>query len=398
MLVKIRPLIIALLMAAKKASKVAALAFLAIFPGFYFYHFAVSMYVIPSFLAGWHGPMTLIFAVPLAFSFLAFIFKNRLSVLSDPITLMAGLLLVYTVGWLLINMSLQPNHPGHEELVAAILAMFVYFMTGALLDLDGVRKWLLPCWIIMVLLAVTNVTIGAYMFQTSLETETGSPLYQGLARSFMVVAMAMIALPPGIVARLIVGLFSIAALFVIGARSELYGFILTYAIAELTMSRRNIFRVTMLGLAGLAIALVVTSYLGLLGASRQLLVFDLGADASWNVRNHFEYFARTQIAENPIMGVYGGHWQIEEGGYAHNALSAWVSLGIVGFMLYMALSIVAVTRSFRTIKAVDSAMSRFAFMMALVALVLVIVAKPVFWAFPAMAWALNTRAVRKKLR
>ena len=58
--------------------------------------------------------------------------------------------------------------------------------------------------------------------------------------------------------------------------------------------------------------------------------------------------ALQQIAENPLMGKFGGHVLTEDTGkfakghagrYAHNAFSAWVSYGLAGFLMYVSLTL-----------------------------------------------------------
>ena len=49
-------------------------------------------------------------------------------------------------------------------------------------------------------------------------------------------------------------------------------------------------------------------------------------------------FALNSIAADPIFGEYGSYYVLGSAGkYAHNILSAWVDLGILGFSLLVAL-------------------------------------------------------------
>lgn len=375
-------------------SSISGLAFLAIFPLFYFYHFGLAQGLIPPFLAGWHGPMTLIFVGPLVLATLVYLSRNNLSSWRDWIAATAFGFLVYAGAWLLANVVLLPNNPAHSELATAILAMAVYFLIGAMLDLNWrfLRRAVMVCWAIMALQALTNV--GGANLTLDLNSESGDLLYQGLARSMMVTSMLAVAMQHKTLTRLFVGAVSITALFVIGARSELYGFMVAYVAMEAVANRRS--GVGMFLFAAVlvfAVALVASS-LDMLGGSRQLQVLDLEVASSWRARQYLEGMALDQISGNPVMGVYGGHWELSEGSYAHNALSAWVSLGLIGFLLYVTLAVGAVWRAFMAMVAQpEGELNRMAFLVGVASLLLIVVAKPFFWAVPALAWGLTSKAV-----
>ena len=104
------------------------------------------------------------------------------------------------------------------------------------------------------------------------------------------------------------------------------------------------------------------------------------------------------------MGKFGGHVLTEDTGkfekghagrYAHNALSAWVSYGVAGFLLYLALTLYGCLATARHVilKRVDEPLWTFAFMLNLVCLLLIIVSKPVFWPLPALGWGVLAQAL-----
>jgi hypothetical protein len=107
-----------------------------------------------------------------------------------------------------------------------------------------------------------------------------------------------------------------------------------------------------------------------------------------------------QIVASPIFGLYGGHWLFGSGDYAHNALSAWVSLGLVGFILYVGLCVVGTVASVQGLIALPfSGTAQMATLLNVSSLLLIILAKPVFWEMPAFAWGLAAAAaVELRLR
>ena len=138
--------------------------------------------------------------------------------------------------------------------------------------------------------------------------------------------------------------------------------------------------------------------------SRQFEVLDFSASKSWASRLALQRKAIGQIVENPLLGRFGGHVLTEDEGkyakghsgrYAHNALSAWVSYGLAGFLLYLALVLYGCLVSARHVilKRVDEPLWMFAFTLNLVCLLLVIVSKPVFWPLPALGWGVLAQAL-----
>ena len=138
--------------------------------------------------------------------------------------------------------------------------------------------------------------------------------------------------------------------------------------------------------------------------SRQFEVLDFSSSKSWKGRLALQEMALGQIMENPLLGKFGGHVLTEATGkfqkghagrYAHNALSAWVSYGLAGFLLYLALTLYGclVTARHVILKRVDEPLWTFAFTLNLVCLLLVIVSKPVFWPLPALGWGVLAQAL-----
>ena len=138
--------------------------------------------------------------------------------------------------------------------------------------------------------------------------------------------------------------------------------------------------------------------------SRQFEVLDFSSSKSWKGRLALQEKALQQIVENPLLGKFGGHVLTEDTGkfekghagrYAHNALSAWVSYGLAGFLLYLALTVYSCLVSARhlILKRVDEPLWMFAFTLNLVCLLLVIVSKPVFWPLPALGWGVLAQAL-----
>ena len=138
--------------------------------------------------------------------------------------------------------------------------------------------------------------------------------------------------------------------------------------------------------------------------SRIFEVLDISSSKSWAGRLSLQRKALDQIAQNPLMGRFGGHVLREDTGnyakghtgrYAHNALSAWVTYGLAGFLLYLFLTLFGFFVPAREVilKRQDTPLWTLAFMLNFVCLLLVIVSKPVYWPLPALGWGVLAQAL-----
>jgi O-antigen ligase len=128
-----------------------------------------------------------------------------------------------------------------------------------------------------------------------------------------------------------------------------------------------------------------------LASSRQMQVLDLDKASSWIGRQKLQQVALEQIKENPITGKYAGHYYAGgPGSYSHNALSAWVNYGFIGFCAYLGLIVYCFAASFLSLKGrqANPEERNLAFAVNFLCLLLVIVAKPVFWSMPALGWGI----------
>lgn len=367
---------------------VASIAFLALFPGFFFYHFGVGQGFYGLFLDGMFQETVILLWIPLFVGALALCAHYRGMARSRG-TLLFAVLIAWSLIWLGVNCALEPDHPGHMQLFATIVTWTALFFLGLALPL-GSAKFRRLAWVGWLFMGVAALlSIDARQLQAVGEVTDGVATYQQLARSMMVTSALVVATTSSMQIRAVAAIFSILVLFVIGARSELYGFIAGYALTEFLMNRDSILGRVMFFIGALVIVGMVASNLEALQISRQLEILNLSESTSWSARDYLHHQARGQIAENPLLGQYAGHWVYGEGHYSHDILSAWVSLGLPGFLIYLALCIGCTWYSLKVMM-VDpgSNIARLATLMNTATLLLVFLAKPVYWELPPFAWAL----------
>ena len=80
--------------------------------------------------------------------------------------------------------------------------------------------------------------------------------------------------------------------------------------------------------------------LAVLPDNRTLELLDLSHSSSAGLRHQLTEQALASIGRHPLLGEYGNY---EPGLYAHNLLSAWVDLGLLGFAALLALLIYPLT-------------------------------------------------------
>ncbi|MEN6489862.1 MAG: O-antigen ligase family protein [Smithella sp.] len=246
-----------------------------------------------------------------------------------------------------------------------------------------------------------TLTTGKVMFYATefqaLEDYSSVSTYQGFARSSLVSALLLLCYTQSVYKRIMIVMMSIFVLFFLGARSELYGFVFLLTMFLMAFSNKSLLRLVLsIGLLA-AIAFIVVSNFEWLSESRQFEIMNLSQSTSMVGRLEFQEVGLGQLADNPVFGFFGGHIVDtgSVGGYVHNALSAWLAFGILGFVVYMSLTVVATLNSlfffvkYRTL----SSHWTFAFMVNCFCLLMMITSKSVYWILPGLGWGLYINAM-----
>lgn len=131
-------------------------------------------------------------------------------------------------------------------------------------------------------------------------------------------------------------------LLVSGGRSELVGFTLAslatlvvYMIFSSKIYQKIFFLLSFLITVVYLPIYFYYKYEGLFEKSRHLQLFDYKESSSWKEREYMYQINVQKIFEHPLTGAYGSHFELGEGAYIHNILSAWQQFGILGFILYI---------------------------------------------------------------
>ena len=398
-------------------SNLAFTSFLVLYPIFHWYHTALAFGMVPEFifgiLKGLYGPVCFVTLFAYLYSFSR---SSRLwSCLSDDIFLAYIAYILWSVFWLSFNASFlhfEHTHQTALTLLQDLILQTANFAIGTLLLIRKGRFGFLILVIFWVSIALFNTLAFDPMFDSVYHRLVNDPAivslrdgpvsfasYQGMARSFVMTAFLLIAMIERYGARLVVTAISCVTLFIIGARSELAGFVFALATLELFSLRKT--PALILGNGALAIILLSCcawfwpELSARLNNARMLSLFELQHDVSWRTRIDQISDALQTIVNSPIFGEFGAH-QVKgnSGDIPHNILSAWTTLGLPGFLLVCFL----VGKSFITSakKAANaenlSPQWRFALLTTAMSVPLLLVAKSAFVEWLALAFGATVAA------
>lgn len=332
-----------------------ATLFLALFPGFFFYHTLLGMGYISPVLGGFFGPVSVIAFPVMIYIYINNIlkYKSKLSAIDIVfLLLMAFSVIVSVVNFADGRLALGDTKMLIWSLFGVLFNFIMYILSRSVpIDSTKFRKCIYFSLFGMFLIAVLNVgDTGTFYLQEDSPYKEVVATYQGFARSIAVIALVAIALVDGLLIFAISVFIGVLTLFFNGARTELVCFIFSTII--LAFTRYGILKILFLS-AGFMLSITLAVY-GLsaekyekfVGNNRNLQLFDLDNATSAQERNYLHEFAIRTIWENPILGDYASYLNIEGtsdiGSVAHNILSAWVNLGILGFIGYISITLLIV--------------------------------------------------------
>lgn len=308
-----------------------------LYPGFFIYHSAVALLKIPPVLGGYYGNVCLAL-FPLLLIFYARAIRTHRIVLTRADAVF-GLLCLYVGCWSLIYWAVGEKYQQDPFLLNQSVSILVLWGVNYMLFRDftaigrGGRWVLIFSLALMLAIAFVNQQNGFFYAKEIAgrynEEEIAS--YQGFARSALVTSMMLLANGSRRSVLWIFGI-SLILLFVLGARSEFLGFL---AVGLLVMNIRfGSARFNWLIMSVLLVALAITAdwVVTAFDNTRIVHLLDYQDDTSFQSRELLNDAAWKSIANSPLLGDYGSYLVTNGvGKYAHNALSAWVDYGLIGF-------------------------------------------------------------------
>ena len=312
-------------------------AFFLLFPGFFYYHTLLGTGTTGAFLGGYFSPISLLYMLPLALVYYRRMRREpcRLS----SIDLHYGLFNAYFVAVIAVNAAAGATPAIVAHHLAGILFMVNTYILFALIDFEHRQFRLMALASLAAMSAIVfTFSVNGVFFLGALgiaKDADSLATYQGFSRSYLMTILPVLAHSRSLLLRLILYAAGAATLFVNTARSEFAGLLFAIPIIEFYYSRHKL---VFVGLAVLA-TMLVTAHMDEIVASlpdnRVLELLDLSQSTSANKRHHLTLYAKQTIAAHPLLGDYASYTL---GYYSHNVLSAWVDLGLFGFVYLLAIT------------------------------------------------------------
>jgi hypothetical protein len=380
---------------------IAYITALSLFPAFFFYHTAIAFNIIPPVLAGFFGPMAIVCGLPLLITQFWVILEKRARIILIDQLFIATIL--YMIVWATINYmfgtGLQRDQPFYVYSIFAIYYWLVIHVTFRNIRLDkGWFVWMLAISLLgMFVIALLNAK-GQFFYaaQDATSDDVAVATYQGFARSALVVAVLLLSSTKGIRATIVI-VTTLVLLFVLGARSEFVGFAVTSMVILSVREGWAKMLLFWVPLLVLCVGFITVSENVLSGNSRILQLLNVTQASSYIGREGFEEHAITTIGDHLLFGDYAS--QLAFGGigsYAHNALSAWVSYGLMGFILFASMLIYApikIGHLFLKHRGLKNNALIAALGFSIYSIILAFAAKPVYDPIYAVAWGMLASAL-----
>ena len=322
---------------------VGMVAFLLLFPGFFFYHTVLGLGKIGAFLGGYFAPVSLLVAGPLAFFYIYRIRRGagRLG--------RADLLFLLWVGYFATVVAIQAaagaNHVIVTNHVLGVLFIMNMFFIFRLTDFGRRDVWIAGLGTLFGMSAIVFAfSVDGSFYLAPLGTAKNPEslaTYQGFSRSYLVTFAAVIAFTRSRPLRLLLYCIGAPTLFVNTARSEFAALMFIIPIIEIYYSRNKFILISVFAALFILTYLYLDDLLALLPNNRVLELFDLSQSTSAKKRHHLSVYAINTIMQFPVFGDYASY---SPGFYSHNVLSAWVDTGLFGFLFVLALLILPTTQ------------------------------------------------------
>lgn len=311
-------------------------AFLALFPGFFFYHFLLGTGQIHAFLGGYFAPVSLAFAFPVTAFYIRQLRQNRSRLL--PNELYYGGFLAFLCVVAVVNGANGKNPVIVVAHLLGALYMANTFMMFKMIDFahPEVRYPSLLCLLGMSVIIFSYSVDGVFRMDAMGLALDPSALstYQGLARSYLVNCLCVVAYTRSLPLRAFLYVVGAISLFLNTARSEFVALLFAIPFIEFYFARHKTVFAIVLALIASLITMNLDHLLSMMPDNRIMELLDLSHSTSAIARRHLAELAMRTISTYPIFGDYASY---APGHYAHNIMSAWVDLGIFGFIYLVAL-------------------------------------------------------------
>jgi hypothetical protein len=319
--------------------------FFALFPGFFFYHSLLGTGMTGAFLGGYFAPMAVLFAVPMCLIYLSRMRRDprRLTL----VDLHYGIFFGYFLAVVAVNGAGGANRAIVTAHILGVLFMVLVFIQFSFIEFESrrFRGVGLLSLAAMSTIAFSNSVDGVFYLGALGMAKDADALatYQGFSRSYLFTYLAVVCFTRSLPLRLILHALGAATLFVNTARSEFVALMFAMPLIEFYYSRHKLYFILAAAMLAALVAMYFDEILASLPSNRILELLDLSHSTSANKRQQLTVHAWQTVAAHPLFGDYASY---KPGYYSHNALSAWVDLGLFGMVYLTALATAPITPMF----------------------------------------------------
>jgi hypothetical protein len=309
----------------------------ATFPLFFVYQLAVSK-GLPPILGGYTGlvsALSLVAVLVVAFSFhyqRGFWVKFDISVV---------LLLGYGLAWSYTSQIYLLEKGLGENVIGGLVIWFSYYLFGRIVLFEDrfFQRLFVVSYLLMLGVILLNVEDGVFKLGRGESAAT----YQSFAYSFLFVSCFVIMSSSSLAVAWAFAAATLIALVLNGARSEFFAFLMIVGIYFLLARNKIIsFAIIFIGLMG---AFLNVALLEGFEKNRFYNLVFMGAQGSLDERAVANAEGLETIIKNPILGDFASY---PPGLFAHNVTSAWVDLGLLGFVWFVLLALYCLFLLIRT--------------------------------------------------
>lgn len=320
--------------------------FIILFPLFFIYNVLLANDLI-IYIPSYFSLFSLIFLVLVFFSF----YDNEILNIEFSIQEIIFFLIVILIFFIslanyLLNNSTNYNHE-----------LLVYSMNGAVLNIvcyliakniiiedDSFQKSYMFLFFICFTLILLNLNDNGYFYlkENSINSEL-IVTYQGFAMILVIISSILFSTTQKFfISNNFIIIVSLIALFLNSARTEFVIFFISiYLYLFIFDFKRTLFKIILI----IPVIMIMIVYLDLLSYlyNNRIweLINDFESSTSLNARFETIIYAFETIKNNFLLGEYASYiYTMGLGYYAHNLISAWVDLGLIGFLMYLSILII----------------------------------------------------------
>jgi len=381
--------------------------FVVLFWGYILYNFAI-LFGAPSFLGGYFGLATALGAV--VFSILAkptIINSFRASYFFTFLSLGSLLWVIAITAISYLDSNASAARAQSLTLIVAWIALYCTGFYIVFAEKEKLRK--LSIFLIFLFLGYTiyyistNVAFMLPFVKGGEVDDDNLASYQGIARNLLIAGILITAYTKKRIHNLVLAIIISFILFMVGARSEFYAFILLVLSYHFLSAYKVKSGFIVIVLFAVVSAGLFINYYEKIADSRQLNITSVSKDESWQLRQQMQDFSIQIIKDHPVFGQFGGHGYYGStngnniGAYSHNALSGYTNYGLLFFILFIAMCYLSFIYS--TLKFIKNPKDEdwaFAFLFTLLIAFLITLAKPVYWSVIYMSWGVFMGVLYKK--